>query len=309
MPDWEERITGETEPALRVEHELRYRLAKPIVAHAKTWCDLGCGNGVAAADALGDALPERVVLVDVDEAVVATARDTLRAAQDAQGVVADLTDAGDLERVRAALTEGGGERVITCFEVVEHLETFVPLVQMLVELASAGEATVVLSVPNDAFWAIENPHHHTMWGEGAFEELRGLLGDDHVIARQVSLRGSAIALGDQSANYEPGVRLGDDDRVPTHLLAALGPRRNELAGGAAVVAVDLDEQRRWERQRDADLSFLRALQAQVDELRAFNELAVSEREDWRRYIHELEDRLGLPRSGTPEASRDALPSG
>src|SRR2546423_4742044 len=128
MPDWEERITVETEPALRVEHELRYRLAKPVIAQAKTWCDLGCGNGVAAADALGEALPERVVLVDRDEAVVATARDSLRAAREAQGVVADLTEGGDLERVREAVTEGGGERVITCFEVIEHLETFVPLV-------------------------------------------------------------------------------------------------------------------------------------------------------------------------------------
>src|SRR5256885_2870896 len=137
MPDWQERITVETEPALRVEHALRYRLARPLVAQARTWCDLGCGNGVAAADALGDALPERVVLVDVNEAVVATARDTLRADADPLGVVADLTDAADLQRVRAAVTEGGGERVITCFEVIEHLETFVPLVEMLVELAGA----------------------------------------------------------------------------------------------------------------------------------------------------------------------------
>ena len=65
MPDWQERITRETHPAVRVEHDIRYRLAEPLILGARTWADLGCGNGVAAADVLGGAYSGRAVLVDV----------------------------------------------------------------------------------------------------------------------------------------------------------------------------------------------------------------------------------------------------
>src|SRR5947209_7088154 len=294
MPDWQERITVETEPALRVEHELRYQLAGRAIAQARTWCDLGCGNGVAASDALGDHLPERVVLVDRDQAVVDTAGETLRSA-DPVAVVADLTQPDDLARVRAALTEVEGERVVTCFEVIEHLEVFAPLVEMLVSLADSGESTVLLSVPNDAFWAIDNPHHRTTWSEGAFEELRGMLPAGHLVARQTSLQGSAIVAGDEEAAYDVSVRVPPAEVVPTHFLAAFGPRAHDALGGAAVTPVDLDEQRRWVRERESSISFL-------EDAKEFAALAARERDEWRRYIHELEDRLGIPRSGVADSS-------
>ena len=288
MPDWQERITTETEPALRVEHELRYRMAAPAVARAATWCDLGCGNGVAAQDAFGDKLPGKVVLVDREQGVVDTALDTLRASG-GEGIAADLTAPADLERVRRAIAAGARDRVITCFEVVEHLETFVPLVEMLTDLAAGGEATVVLSVPNDAFWSIESPHHKTMWSEGAFEELRRLLPGDHVLAHQTSVQGSAIVVEPPAeAAYDVPVRVPAQGVVPTHFLVGFGPLSTDLAGGAAVAPVDLDAQRRWVRQRESDLSYMGE----------FNEIATREREEWRRYIHELEDQLGKPRSGT-----------
>jgi hypothetical protein len=283
MPDWQERITVETEPALRVEHELRYRLAGPAIAQARTWCDLGCGNGVAAAGALGERLPEHAVLVDRERAVVETACDTLRGRADLEPVVADLTEPDDLARLRGTLLEHPVERVITCFEVMEHLRTFVPLTELLVELAESGEATVLLSVPNDAFWSVENPHHQTMWSEGAFEELRRLLPEEHVFARQTSLQGSAIVTGDDDADYDVTAHVPAGGLVPTHFLAAFGPRRLDVLAGAAVTTVDLHEQRRWVRQREADVLLV--------------EMFVREREEWRRYIGELEDRLGGRRSG------------
>src|SRR5436190_1252429 len=115
MTDWQERITRQTPPAIRVEHYARYRLVAPLVGRSETWCDLGCGNGLAATAGLDGARPERARGVDV-----------------------------------------------------------------------------VLSVPNDAFWAIQNPHHQTMWSEGAFEELRRLLPESAVVMRQVALAGSAV---------------------------------------------------------------------------------------------------------------------
>src|SRR3954454_10038650 len=144
MPHWHERITVETEPALRVEHELRYRLAAPAIAQAQTWCDLGCGHGVAASGALGERVAPRAVLVDREQAVVDTACETLRGRAELVGLVADLTQPDDLARLRSTLHETDGERVVTCFEVIEHLETFAPLVELLVELAETGATTVLL---------------------------------------------------------------------------------------------------------------------------------------------------------------------
>src|SRR5204863_2282601 len=48
MPTWQDRITNDTEPAIRVERDLRYRYAAPAIAGAKLWCDLGGGGPVPA---------------------------------------------------------------------------------------------------------------------------------------------------------------------------------------------------------------------------------------------------------------------
>jgi hypothetical protein len=151
-------------------------------------------------------------------------------------------------------------------------------------LESLKGATVVMSVPNDAFWATENPHHKTMWGEGAFAELQSLLPDGHTVAPQLQLNGSAIA--------EDG-----DGRVPTHFLASWGGAAP--AAVRDVVLTDLDEQRDWVRRREADLAYFKAMAAERDELYAEVRRLSDELAGYRRYIHELEERLGLPLSGEP----------
>ena len=297
MPDWQERITRHTHPAVRVEHDLRYRLAAPLVREATAWCDLGCGHGVAAAAALGGAFSGRAVLVDVAADAVESAARELGASVDAVPLVADLTDDEEIAKVRAALLETPGDRVVTCFEVIEHLTNFVPLVTLLSELAQAGEATVVLSVPNDAFWTIDNPHHLTMWSEGAFEELRGLLPAGAVVARQVALQGSAVVPeSDGPASVPVEVSVDAAGAVPTHLLAAFGPQAARLGTHADVAQTDLDAARTWERQREADLAYFQEL---VETWRPWFE-------EWRTYIHDLERRLGLPPSGV---SPEELPAG
>jgi 2-polyprenyl-3-methyl-5-hydroxy-6-metoxy-1,4-benzoquinol methylase len=297
MPDWQERITRESEPALHVEHDLRYRLAAPLVAAAATWCDLGCGTGIAAAQAFGDSLPARAVLVDVEESALAMAARELRAAGETVPLAGDLTKAADLERVGEALLGGEAPRVVTCFEVIEHLETFIPLVEWLSALAEAGEATVVISVPNDAFWSLENPHHRTMWGEGAFAELARLLPEGAVRAVQLPLVGSAVALaGDEDGTGVHQVPVAVDPAgIPSHFLAAFGPDAGRLAPAAAVTQLDMDAQRAWVRQREANLA---STTAELDELRELVRGHTKQFEEWRAYIHELEGRLGLPLSGT-----------
>lgn len=263
MADWQERITRDTKPSIRAEHDLRYAAAAPIVGSAPVWCDLGCGAGVAAADALGDAELGRVVLVDADAGALDQAGRDLRARETVR-VQADLATEEGIAAVRAALGDGPG--AITCFEVIEHLTTFVPLVEALVALAEAGW-TAVVSVPNDAFWALENPYHHTMWGEGAFEELRRLLPADAVVARQVPLDGSHLVVeGAGDALIELAPVQPRPDAVPSHFVAAFGPQARRLVARALTIPSDLDGRRTWERQRESTLA---VLEAELAELRAY----------------------------------------
>jgi hypothetical protein len=294
VPDWQERITRDTEPAIRVEHQLRYALAAPLVHASALWCDLGCGTGVGAAKGLGGKLPGRTLLVDVAVDALEQARRELPG-ENVSTMQSDLSTEEGVAAVAAALSEqtGDGPATITCFECIEHLESFVPLVSTLVQLADRHGFTVLLSVPNDAFWSIENPHHHTSWGEGAFEELRTLLPEDHLLLRQVVLQGSAVLRAEADPELRPVQLELEPGGVPSHLLAAFGPERERVAPGAAVAQVDMEEQRRWQRQREADLSLLKDYGTEIQAMS--KELA-----DYRAYIHDLERRLGLPLSGEPD---------
>jgi len=298
MADWQERITRETDPAIRIEHDVRYALAAPLIRDSALWVDLGCGAGLAAADALGPEPVPRALLVDVSEEAAREAADTVPAA-DTTVVQADLSKSEDLQRVREAVGDATG--VITCFETVEHLPSFSPLIEALTELCE--RFTVLLSVPNDAFWALENPFHETIWGEGSFAELRTLLPADHVVVHQVALHGSAFVVDGQNGKQLDLSASTDAGGVPTHFLVAFGPRAQEIAPLAAVTQTDLDEHRRWERQRDSDLAYYNRLYELYVQSQKDLEHVIDEREDFRRYIHDLEDRLGLPRSG------GALPPG
>lgn len=260
MPEWQERLTRDTKPSIRAEHDLRYAAAAPLIERAPVWVDLGCGAGVASSGALGERFAGHALLVDRSQDALDEAAATVHAGR-VEAVRADLADEGDIARVREAAVAAGRDGCATAFEVIEHLPTFVPLLELLIELAAEHGYTVALSVPNDAFWAIENPFHETMWGEGSFEELRRLLPADHVVARQVPLTGSALVLGDGEVAV-PAVAVGGD-RVPSHFLAAFGPRAGELAPRASAQAADLDGQRAWERQREAQLAFHEAELAQL----------------------------------------------
>jgi hypothetical protein len=306
MPDWQERITRESEPELRAEHELRYELAAPLIRGAGVWGDLGCGNGVAAARVVAGEPPSRALLVDVDPGAVETASTEL-AGEGVSTLVADLSSAGDVARVRAALLEqaGDGSRVITCFETIEHLESFVPLVGLLTELAEEHNFTVVASVPNDAFWAMDNPHHHTIWSEGAFEELRRLLPAGHTVLRQVPLQGSAV-VREGSTDHRTLAVSADPDGVPSHLLVVFGPESARVSPGARVVQADLEEQRLWVREREAQLAYL---EDEVQLLRAEVRRMSKEFDDMNRYIYELEGKLGLAPSSEPAPDADGARAG
>lgn len=257
MQTWETRLVREPPPRLQVEHELRYELAAPLVRRAALWADLGCGSGVAAEHASAG-FEGRAVLVDSAPDALEQAGRVLPGAMTLQ---ADLATAEGVERVRALLLEDPppGERVATCFEAIPHLERFAPLVELLARLAEDERFTVVLSVPNEAFWTVENPHHPTMWGEGSFEELRRLLPEPLVVLRQLPVAGSAVVV----EGHAPGALPVPDvdlrgELVPSHFIAAFGPAAHELGPLARAGGVDADAQRRRERQRESDLAVLEA---------------------------------------------------
>jgi len=306
MPDWQERITHETAPAIRAEHDLRYRAAAPLIIQAGSWADLGCGNGLAAADALGARRPAHAVLVDVAEEAVERAAAEL-AMPGAARIVADLTDPAALAEIGGQLLALGGETFVTCFEVVEHLSSFLPLIQWAGTMASERGCTFFISVPNDEFWAIQNPHHLSAWGEGAFEELRRLLPAQHTLLRQVSLSGSALVGWDAPLErHSLEVEVGGPGTVATHFLAAFGPRHLEVARSALAVQSEMLEQRRWERERENDVAVSQRLAIEYREQLRQREIWF---EEWRKYIHELERELNRPLSGAGENDLpDAEPS-
>lgn len=305
MSDWQERITRETAPAIRVEHELRYRVAAPLILACETWADLGCGNGLAAAAALGDRRPRRAVLVDLDAHAVACAKAELELPH-AITVCGDLTDEGVLGRIERALLIGEGDRVVTCFEVVEHLATFLPLLEWSTRLAHEHRVTFLMSVPNDAFWSIENPHHRTIWGEAAFEQLLSLLPPERTVLRQIALMGSAV-VGVEGAEepYELTVSAGGSGTVSTHLIVAFGSKHAEAVGQALVTQADQLSHRRWERERESNLAIaeetVRIQSATIAEQHEQLRSHTAEFKEWRAYIHRLEEELGHPLSGvTPK---------
>jgi hypothetical protein len=201
--------------------------------------------------------------------------------------------------VEDALMAGPPDRVVSCFEVVEHLATFVPLLEWAAPLARAGAATFVLNAPNHAVRSSESPSHETVWDEGAFEALLRLLPPERTLVRQVTLTGSALV--DWAAPAAPRtvpVRVGGAPAVATHFIAAFGPRHRQLGRGARVIEADLLEQRRWERQRESDLALAEAMVTHQNERFAA----------WRAYTHELERELGRPLSGVEPDRQPAPPA-
>jgi SAM-dependent methyltransferase len=260
MSQWHEHASHDPAPAHRLEAELRYTLVAPLVHEASVWVDLGAGTGVGAAAALQGRLAGRALLVDASAEALEQAGRELPGAETLQ---ADLETTAGTDAVRTALQDAPAGGLVTCFEALPHLSSFVPAVDLLLELGTQRDFTVVISVPNDAFWSIPNPAHQTSWGEGAVEELARLLPADHVRLEQVELRGSAIAPAGEDAALPLADAALSADRVASHFFLAFGPQAHDLAPQAGTRQADAGEERRHERERASRLALL---EARVQEL-------------------------------------------
>src|SRR3954451_16417553 len=107
MSTWAARATRGGAPAERIEAELRYAFAAPLIREAALWVDLGCGTGGAAGAALGGERPRaRALLVDADADALAEARREC-GAEVHDALVADLGTPQGAAAVRGAVAQAG----------------------------------------------------------------------------------------------------------------------------------------------------------------------------------------------------------
>jgi SAM-dependent methyltransferase len=264
MPTWEARVSRGTAPAERVDGELRYAFAAPLVREAGLWIDLGCGTGVAAGAAWdGEPPGAHAVLVDRDGDALAEAQRECGIAA-ASIVEADLGTAEGVAAVREAMSAVGaaGPVVVTCFGVIHQLADVTALVELLTGFAGEG-ATVVLSIPDDDGGAIDDPHRRSAWSASGAEELRRLLGGDVVALRQVAVRASAIVPAEEAQLALGSVDV-PGDAVATHHLLAFGPGAERLVSASRARAADARAERADARRRESDLAYLEARVAQLE---------------------------------------------
>jgi SAM-dependent methyltransferase len=268
MPTWEARVSRGTAPADRVDAELRYALAAPLVREAALWIDLGCGTGVPAGAAFaGLPIAARAILADNEpEALADAARET--GVEVAATVEADLATAEGAAAVQAAVAAAGieGPRVVTCFDVLHQLTDFTALVDLVLALGSAegGPTTVLLSVPDDAAGALDDPHRASAWSAGAAEELRRILPPGTVRLHQAPVRAAAIVPAGEGADVPLGTVTVPADQAPSHHLLAFGPGAAALRPVARARPADLDAERADARRRESDLAYLEARLAEAE---------------------------------------------
>ncbi|MDX6700905.1 MAG: hypothetical protein QOF26_1131 [Baekduia sp.] len=253
-----------TAPADRVDAELRYALAAPLVRDAALWIDLGSGTGVPAGAAFaGRPVTARAILVDRDPEALDEARrecgvDVVAA------VEADLSTAEGVAAVQAAIADAGvdGPRVVTCLDVLQQLPDFTALVEVLLVLGE--NATVLVSVPDDAAGALDDPHRESAWSAGAAEELRRILPPGTVSLQQVPVRAGAIVPAGGDAAVPLGSLAVEAGQAASHHLLAFGPAVDQLAPVALARPADVDAERADARRRESDLAYLEARLAQVE---------------------------------------------
>lgn len=144
---------------IEAEHLVRYRWAAGLAA-GKRVLDAGCGTAYGTA-MLAAAGATEVVGVDLAEAVLESVRPEMP--ENATLRSGDLT---------ALELEDDGFDLVVCFEVIEHFEQPLPVLDQLVRVLAPG-GTLLVSSPNRGVYPAGNPHHHH---EFTPEELTAELG-------------------------------------------------------------------------------------------------------------------------------------
>jgi hypothetical protein len=161
---------------------------------------------------------------------------------------ADLATADGVAAAAAALE--AEPVVVTAFDVLDGLDDITPLMDWLVGLAD--RATVVVGVP---------------WTPNQVEELRRLVpsGTPAVVARVVPVRAAAIVTDADAATPLLGAVALDAGAAAASYLLAFGPDASRLGPVAAAHAADLSAERAQARRAAADVAYLEARVAQLED--------------------------------------------
>ena len=222
----------DTDPAARVERDARRHLVAGLEPLG-VWVDVRATGGPAA----GDPAPVGATVI-----------------------TGDFATEEELAAVREAAGEGA---VITVFDTLEHLTSFVGLVELLDELAEDRGATVVLGVPNDAVADGSDGGRPKTWGEGAFAELASALPAEHTVWHQLAVRGTATVQAGREGLNEGVVALAGDV-APVAFLAAFGPRARDLRPDVSLVQANPGAERAARRALEGELEYLRARVASLE---------------------------------------------
>ena len=130
---------------IEVEHVARYDWAAQL-ARGRRVLDAGCGAGYGSR-ILADAGAREVLGVDIAEAVLEAIRPTMPATV--------RLEAGDLRKLEYA--ENAFDLVV-CFEVIEHFEDPLVVLDELVRVL-APNGILLISSPNRGVYPPGNPHH------------------------------------------------------------------------------------------------------------------------------------------------------
>jgi SAM-dependent methyltransferase len=190
---------------IEVEHVSRYRWAAQA-AKDRLVLDAGCGTGYGSR-LLAEAGAREVVGVDIARAVL-------------EAVAADMPDsvrlqAGDVRRLDF---EDNTFELVVCFEVIEHVEDPLTVLDELARVLAPG-GLLLVSSPNRNVYPPGNPHHlHEFVPSELESELSARL--RHVLLlRQRDYLVSAV-LTDGTSGHGDGATV---DGLTVHKLAAERP--------------------------------------------------------------------------------------
>jgi 2-polyprenyl-3-methyl-5-hydroxy-6-metoxy-1,4-benzoquinol methylase len=220
------------------EHLARYWWACRLAA-GKRVLDAGCGTGYGA-NMLAAARAAEVVGVDIAEAVIEAA-----AANAPPNVTFRVADVHDLPFDDAAFD------LITCFEVIEHVEGRDQVISELGRLLGPS-GVLVMSSPNRDAYVPGNPHHVYEYIPEEFEQALRATFEYFELRHQHDWIGSAIFDRDDLSSEDlaplQGIQVGKalaaEPRSAPFTIALAG--HSELPRpGPALVLTGLAEVRKW----------------------------------------------------------------
>jgi len=265
---------------IEAEHLVRYRWAANAAA-GKRVLDAGCGTAYGTA-ILADAGASEVIGVDLAESVLESVR-------------AEMPDSVSLRSGDLRSLELGDDSfdLVVCFEVIEHFEQPLVVLDQLARVLAPG-GTLLISSPNRGVYPAGNPHHfHEFTPAELTAELSQRFANVRLM-RQQSYITSAV-LSDKSFGQRseepltnlPLYKLAADEldsELYTLAIASNGDLKELPSQASMTDSLGLDE---WVESSKTQERALQAHRQYIEEL----EIKVSDRSHLQLRLIELEQQV------------------